>query len=72
MVDRPQNNYTPTRDLTAAEVRQVIAQRKSGQAIVNIAGGLNLTVNVVSRVVRGELYPEISAPIFARMIFPID
>lgn len=70
MVETPQQNFTPTRILTAAEVRQIISQRKGGQTIGNIASGMNLIPAIVVRVVQGEAYQEISAPIFARMIFP--
>lgn len=70
MVETPQQNYTPNRILTAAEVRQIISQRKGGQTIGNIASGMNLLQPIVLRIVQGEAYQEISAPIFARMIFP--
>ena len=72
MVEQPQKNYSPTRTLTAAEVRQIISQRKSGHIIGNIAQGMNLTTQTVVRVLRGEAYQEITAPIFAKMVFNID
>lgn len=69
MPEIPQQNYTPDRILTSAEVRLIISQRRGGQTVANIAAGMNLLQQIVLRVVRGEAYQDISAPIFARMIF---
>lgn len=70
MVETPQQNYTPDRILTSAEVRQIISQRRGGQTIGNIAAGMNLLQPIVLRIIQGEAYADISAPIFARMVFP--
>ncbi len=66
----PQTNWSPNRNLTQAEIRGIISQRRSGQTVVNIAAGMNLPHLVVLRVIKGEVWPELSAPIFARMVFP--
>lgn len=66
----PQTDFSPTRNLTLAEVRGIISQRKSGHTIPNIAVGMNLPTLIVQRVIKGEVWPELSAPIFARMVFP--
>ena len=63
-------DFSPTRNLTEPEVRSIISQRKSGQIIGNIATGMNLPTNIVARVIRGEAYQMLSAPIFAKMVFP--
>lgn len=70
MVERPQANFTPSRILTAAEVRQIISQRLGGQTAQNIASGINLDLATVMRVLTGAAYQEISAPIFAKQVFP--
>lgn len=70
MPETPQQNFTPTRILTSAEVRQIISQRKSGQTIPNISAGMNLLQQIVLKVLQGTAYQDISAPIFAKMIFP--
>lgn len=66
----PQSDFSPTRNLTLAEVRGIISQRKGGQTVINIAAGMNLPTLIVQRVIKGEVWPELSAPIFARMVFP--
>jgi hypothetical protein len=65
-----QTNWSPNRTLTQAEIRGIISQRKSGQTVISIATGMNLPTLIVLRVIKGEVWPELSAPIFARMIFP--
>jgi hypothetical protein len=66
----PQTNWSPTRTLTQAEIRGIISQRKNGLDIIHIAAGMNLPTLIVQRVIKGEVWPELSAPIFAKMIFP--
>lgn len=63
-------DYSPSRNLTEPEVRAIISQRKSGQVVGNIASGMNLPNNIVQRVIKGEAYQMLSAPIFAKMVFP--
>jgi hypothetical protein len=63
-------DFSPTRELTEPEIRQIISQRKSGQDIVHIAAGMNLPSNLVRRITKGEAFQMISAPIFAKMVFP--
>lgn len=70
MPETPQQNFTPDRILTAAEVRQIISQRMGGQVVANIATGLNLPSAIVLRILKGEAYADISAPILARLLFP--
>jgi hypothetical protein len=65
-----QTNWSPNRTLTQAEIRGIISQRRSGQTVINIATGMNLPTLIVLRVIKGEVWPELSAPIFARMVFP--
>jgi hypothetical protein len=66
----PQTDWSPTRNLTQAEIRGIISQRRSGQTVPNIARGMNLPSLIVLRVIKGEVWPELSAPIFAKMVFP--
>ena len=66
----PQTDWSPDRTLTQAEIRGIISQRKNGLDIINIAAGMNLPSLIVLRVIKGEVWPELSAPIFARMVFP--
>jgi hypothetical protein len=63
-------DWSPNRTLTQAEIRGIISQRKGGIDIIHIAAGMNLPVLIVRRVIKGEVWPELSAPIFAKMIFP--
>jgi hypothetical protein len=65
-----QTNWSPDRNLTQAEIRGIISQRKSGIDVIHIAAGMNLPSLIVLRVIKGEVWPELSAPIFARMVFP--
>jgi len=65
-----QTDWSPNRTLTQAEIRGIISQRRSGQTVINIATGMNLPTLIVLRVIKGEVWPELSAPIFARMVFP--
>jgi hypothetical protein len=63
-------NWSPNRVLTQAEIRSIISQRSHGLDIIHIATGMNLPTLIVRRVIKGEVWPELSAPIFARMVFP--
>jgi hypothetical protein len=66
----PPAPLTPDRALTVADIRQIISQRSSGQDPANIAIGMNLDAALVTRVLAGVTYGQISAPIFAKMVFP--
>lgn len=63
-------DFSPTRNLSEPEVRQIISQRRGGQTVLNIAAGMNLPSHVVLKVTKGEAYQTMSAPIFAKMVFP--
>jgi hypothetical protein len=65
-----QTNWSPNRTLTQPEIRNIISQRKHGIDVIHIAAGMNLPTVIVKRVIKGEVWPELSAPIFAKMVFP--
>ncbi len=65
-----QANFTRNRNLTADEIRRIISQRKAGQIVGNIAQGINLDTALVVRILKGQVYQELSAPIFAGLVFP--
>lgn len=70
LTPKRQTDFSPSRDLTEPEIRQIISQRRGGQTVINIAGGMNLATNLVLKVIKGEAYQVMSAPIFAKMVFP--